>query len=292
MPVKRRSSDQPISPRPAVGAPHSDLAQQAGSLHTRIAGELGRRIVSERYRSGVVLPPEAELLAEFGVSRPLLREAIKSLESKGMLEARQRRGTIVLPRRRWHLLDAEVLGWIAQSGADPDMLIRLTEVRMIVEPGACLLAAETASDAGMRAIEEAWARMQTDTDDPHRFVASDRDFHLALLAAAGNEYLAAIGTAISTALTVSIEHTNPTPEVNRASLASHGRIVAALRKGDGVAAARESRRQLDDALRLLVVGDLDQGAAGRIAIPEALRSPTARRKSVEKRKNSIDAEEE
>lgn len=250
-----------------------------GSRHAMVAGELGRRIVSGHYRCGAVLPPEAELLTEFGVSRPVLREAIKSLESKGMLEARQRRGTIVLPRPLWHRLDSDVLGWIAQSGADPDMLVRLTEVRMIVEPGACLLAAESASEASMRAIEDAWTRMQADADDPPRFAESDRDFHLALLAAAGNDYLAAIGTAISAALTVSIQHTNATPEINRASLPSHGRIVAALRKRDGVRAARESHRHFGDTLRLLLVGNLDKGRAGRVAIPKSLRAPLPIRRS-------------
>ena len=222
-----------------------------GTRHSQVAGDLGSRIVGGRYPAGATLPPEADLLAEFTVSRPVLREAIKSLESKGMLEARQRRGTSVLPRSRWNLLDPDVLGWIARSGVDPQMLIRLTEVRMIVEPGACALAAETGSDEGLRPVEEAWQRMVAHVDHPQRFIDADCDFHLALLMAGGNEYLAAIGTVISAALTVSLERTNPTPASNVAALPLHKRILDALLRRDGSGAARESRRQLEEALRRL-----------------------------------------
>lgn len=224
---------------------------RTGSRSAQVAAELGRRIVGRVYVPASTLPPEATLLEEFGVSRTVLRDAIKSLESKGLLEARQRRGTCVTPRQSWNLLDAEVLGWIAQSGADPQLLIRLTELRMIVEPGACALAAKNGDKAGLQRIEAAWSRMVESVDDPSRFVEADRDFHVALLMAADNEYLAAICTAIAAALTVSLHRTNPTARSNRASLPAHERIVVALRKRDGEAAASESRRQLDEAMKRL-----------------------------------------
>jgi len=222
-----------------------------GSRNNRVAAEIGRRIVVGLYASGTLLPPEAELLAEFGVSRPVLREAIKLLEAKGMLEARQRRGTCITERGAWNMLDADVLGWVARSGADPEMLIRLTEVRMIVEPGACVLAAQAGTQDAMRRVEEAYQRMVTHVEHPQQFVEADHDFHLALLGACGNEYLAAVGTAISAALEVSLQRTNPTPASNRGSLALHEPIVKALKKRDGPAAARASRRQLEDALKRL-----------------------------------------
>lgn len=224
---------------------------RTGSRSDQVTGELGRRIVGRIYDPGSTLPPEISLLEEFGVSRTVLRDAIKSLESKGLIEARQRRGTCVTPRNKWNMLDTDVLGWIAQSGADPQMLIRLTELRMIVEPGACALAAQNNDEASMQLIEAAWVRMVEWVDDPVRWVEADRDFHLALLAAANNEYLAAIGTAISIALTVSLHRTNTTGRSNRASLPAHERIVKALRERDGEAASRESRRQLEEAMQRL-----------------------------------------
>jgi DNA-binding FadR family transcriptional regulator len=71
------------------------------SRSAQVAGELGRRIVGRQYAPDSTLPAEAALLEEFGVSRSVLRDAIKSLESKGLLEARQRRGTCVTPRPVW-----------------------------------------------------------------------------------------------------------------------------------------------------------------------------------------------
>lgn len=221
------------------------------SRHSYIATEIGRRIVSAVYANETLLPPEAQLLAEFGVSRPVLREAIKLLEAKGMLEARQRRGTVITGRRHWNMLDPDVLGWIAESGADPEMFLRLTEVRLIVEPGACLLAAQNPDPDALRGIEDAWHRMVAHVEHPPLYVEADRDFHLALLAASGNEYLAAVGTAISAALKVSVQRTNPTIESNRASLAEHERILSALRRRDGARAATASRRQLGVAVELL-----------------------------------------
>lgn len=227
------------------------LSLRLGSRHAQVARELGRRIVTGQYATGSILPPEAQLLTELAVSRPVLREALRSLEAKGMVEARQRRGTAVLPREYWHLLDVDVLGWIAQSGADPDMLIRLTELRTIIEPGACRLAAKAADEQDLRKIDDALARMRLGTGNPSLFQEADRDFHLALLAATGNEYLATLGTVISAALAVSIRRTNPTDHTNRATLPAHQQIVDALRNRDGEAAALASRRQLGDTLESL-----------------------------------------
>lgn len=224
-----------------------------GSRSAQLAAELGRRIVGQVYPPASVLPPEASLLQEFGISRTVLRDAIKSLESKGLLQARQRVGTAVTPSAEWNMLDAEVLAWVAQSGADPDFLIRLTELRQIVEPGACALAAQKADAAAMQRLESAWARMvaAAAADDPSAFVAADRDFHIALLLAADNPYLASICAAIAAALTISLQHTNSTVARNRASLVTHERIVVSLRQRDGQAAAEHSRAQLDEAMQRL-----------------------------------------
>jgi DNA-binding FadR family transcriptional regulator len=227
---------------------------KSGSKHNQVVSDLGRRIVLGIYPVDSVLPSEAELLAEFGVSRPVFREAIKSLESKGMLESRQQRGISVRPRDRWNFLDMDVLNWIVHSRADPEMLLRLTEVRMIVEPGACALAAALGTEFGLSRIEEAWRRMEACVDDPELYVEADRDFHIAILMASGNEYLAAVGTVISVALRASVERTNPSSANNRNSLPAHYRILEALRRRNGVRAARESRRQLQEAWNLLQSG--------------------------------------
>ena len=227
-------------------------ATRTTSKNAQVASDIGRRIILGEYAVETTLPREPELLAEFGVSRPVLREAIKTLESKGMLESRQQRGITVLPRDRWNFLDVDILGWIMHTHADPDMLIRLTEVRMIIEPGACLLVASSGTELGLRRIEDALHRMERHVDDDKRYVEADCDFHIAILRASGNEYLASFGTVISAALMCSLEHTNLIDN-NVNSLAWHASILDALHKKNGVLAARESRKQLKAALSLLVM---------------------------------------
>ncbi|MFT3963435.1 FadR/GntR family transcriptional regulator [Propionivibrio sp.] len=220
------------------------------SKNAQVASDIGQRIILGQYPVETTLPREADFLAEFGVSRPVLREAIKTLESKGMVESRQQRGITVLPRDRWNFLDVDILGWIMRTHADPQMLVRLTEVRMIIEPGACMLAANCATPSGLSRIEDAWHRMNAYVNDDKLYVEADRDFHIAILMASGNEYLAAFGTVISAALMSSLQRTNPI-ENNQSSLPWHYSILEALRSRNGVLAARASRKQIKAALSLL-----------------------------------------
>lgn len=226
------------------------LRTRGRSLHAALADELGLRIARGDYPVGSPLPREGQLFETFGVSRPVLREAIKALASKGMLESRQRRGTIVLPRSRWNLLDPDILGWDAVS-EDLVMLRHLTEVRMIIEPGASELAAIRQNVALIDAVETAFAAMVSFVDDTPRYLVADRDFHLAVLAASENDYLQSIGSLISTVLRASLRITNPTPKLNRASLGLHEQLLSALRQGDGPGAAHASRIQLGDAMKRL-----------------------------------------
>ena len=226
-------------------------ASRATSKNAQVASDLGQRITLGLYPVETTLPREADLLAEFGVSRPVLREAIKTLESKGMVESRQQRGITVLPRDRWNFLDIDVLKWIMQTQADPQMLLRLTEVRAIIEPGACMLAAQLGTDAGIKRIEDAWSRMNLHVNDDKLYVEADRDFHIAILMASGNEYLAALGSVISTALMFSLERTNEI-ESNKGSLRWHEGIFEGIRSRNGAIAARASRRQLNAARRRIL----------------------------------------
>src|ERR671936_776623 len=80
-------------------------------LQEQLVRRLGLRILRRDLEPGDVLPPEDALAAEFGVSRNVVREAIKALAAKGLVKGRPRPGTQVLPRGQWNLLDDELLGW-------------------------------------------------------------------------------------------------------------------------------------------------------------------------------------
>src|SRR5438128_7743542 len=111
------------------------------SLHDRVVHAIGRKILGGELPPGALLPAEPEL----GASRTVLREAIKVLAAKGLVEARPKIGTRVRPRDAWNLLDPDVLSWQREGTAPVAFLRKLTEVRRIVEPAAAELAGERAT---------------------------------------------------------------------------------------------------------------------------------------------------
>ena len=94
----------------------------ARNFHTYVINEVGRAIVSGQIKVGGILPGDSEMMARFGVSRTVLREALKTLEAKGLVEARAKVGTRVLPQSRWSLYDRQVLAWVFESGPSPGFL--------------------------------------------------------------------------------------------------------------------------------------------------------------------------
>jgi DNA-binding FadR family transcriptional regulator len=111
-----------------------------GGLHGQIVHAIGRQILSGKIRPGDLLPAQAGLPA----SRTVLREAIKVLAAKGLVESRQKTGTRVRPRHAWHLLDPDVMAWQQDGSPRVAFLQKLTEVRLIVEPAAAERAAQRA----------------------------------------------------------------------------------------------------------------------------------------------------
>jgi DNA-binding FadR family transcriptional regulator len=142
------------SPRPASrGYPER-------GQHGRVVHTLGQRIAGGTLAPGDLLPTEEELVGELGVGRSVLREAMKVLAGKGLVESRTRAGTRVRPRERWHLMDPDVLGWRYENAPALADLNDLAGLRIALEPGAARLAAENAGPEGVRDIEEALAAMR------------------------------------------------------------------------------------------------------------------------------------
>ena len=125
------------------------------SLHDDVVEEIGRSIVGGVFEEGASLPIEADLASDLGVSRNVLREAIKVLVSKGMLDVRPKTGTTVRPKEQWHMLDPEVLSWEAADDLRLPYAFDFCEFRLIVEPKASFLAAKRATAAEIRAILDA-----------------------------------------------------------------------------------------------------------------------------------------
>jgi GntR family transcriptional regulator, galactonate operon transcriptional repressor len=209
------------------------------TFHEQVVDQLGCDICSGRYPPGVVLPSEPELGERFGFSRIVIREAIKSLVAKGMLEVSRRVGTLVLETRRWNLFDPQIIRWRAAStDFDTTMARDLMELRRIVEPAAVRLAAARASADERRALRAAYMAMARAVAGKGNYVAADLDFHTTILSACGNQYVRHMTEAMAAMLGASFEIVTRKPGGTALSLPLHEAVCVAIEKGDAAAAER------------------------------------------------------
>jgi GntR family galactonate operon transcriptional repressor len=191
---------------------------------------IGARIVRGHYEPGAPLFADA-LEHEFHVSNTVVREALKVLAAKGLVESRQKRGTVVRPRREWSLLDSDVLRW--QGGTQPDFtfLENLAEVRGIIEPAGARLAAQRRTDADLAELDDALDAMSAAGADTDAIVAADVRFHRALLEAAHNELLSRMEVVLEAGLQIRdrFVHNSRKPSD---SIPAHRALLEAVRAGD------------------------------------------------------------
>lgn len=222
------------------------------NLTGRIVDDLGAAIVTQRFAVGEILPLEADLCTEYGASRSIVREAVKMLTAKGLLVARQRKGTLVQPESEWNLLDPDVLRWMLEREFSIDLLIDFTEMRLAIEPRAASLAAQNASGAQRRAIMEATDRMFAAERNEDDALESDIAFHVAVLQASNNRFMRQFTDLAETTLRFSIRRTNEYKGVSRASAADHRKVADLIVRGEPLAASRQMFDLIDGALDLLL----------------------------------------
>ncbi len=216
----------------------------AGKRCAAVTAELGQRIVAGRYGPGESLPTELTLCEMFGVSRTTVREAIKRLHGKGMVEVGPRSGTRVLPTLHWNQFDAELLGWRLDCGVDSETLDQLYDIRDCFEPRACELAAVRGDQAARAAIAAEFSRIADETLDTGARIDADLAFHLAIFAATGNLFFVSLGAAIRTALHLSFSLSQRRSPIPDDELRLHAEVCRAIQAGQGAAAARAMRRLL------------------------------------------------
>jgi GntR family galactonate operon transcriptional repressor len=217
------------------------------NLCGQVVDDLGCRILAGEVKPGDPLPQEWTLCDQMGVSRTVVREAIKSLAAKGLVESRAKRGTIVRPTRSWNYLDPEVLDWQARADADGWHLFHLTELRQTIEPPAAGMAAERATDEDLRLISQAYEEMERTADSVEDFLAADIQFHVEILHATGNPFFAPIANVISASLESSLRLTNRQPADNHASVPVHRKVMKAIRARKPTSAQSAMRALLNDA---------------------------------------------
>ena len=230
-------------------------------VQEEVVATLARRVLSGAVSPGGLLPSMAVLSEELGVSRPALREAVKVLGAKGMVEVRPRTGIRVRPRDNWNVMDPELLSWCGPE-LSAELLRNLLQCRLLMEPGAAALAAENATAAQVAAIEETFNRMQVAENLESR-VAADLDFHVAVLKASGNLFLVHWSATIASILLAAFRlSTGATTKERRASSA-HYDVLDAIRLRNPARADRAMRRLLTVAAKDLHVDKIQNSARGR-----------------------------
>ena len=236
------------------------------NVHGSTVDLLGEAIVAGRYAVGASLPPEPVLCNELGVSRTVIREAVKSLIAKGLLVTGPKVGTRVLPEEQWNCFDPDVVAWQLQAGLTCEYLRDLQELRRMVEPAAVRLAAQRATPQDIAEIELAYAGMKQAVDHGGDYVTHDLRFHQGLLRAAQNRMLWQMSKALSALLRTSFEISTSRKDGPASSLPMHRAVLDAVVAHDPGRAEKAVLRLIDGARQ-----DIEQVLGSRKRLPRLSR---------------------
>ena len=217
---------------------------------------IGRDIVTGQYDQ-VAFPIEAILAAEHGVSRSVVREAVKMLGAKGLLTGRPRKGTTVQPARSWNLVVPDVLRWLLERKFTLELLRHFTELRVAIEPAAAALTARVHDDIGLGQIRAGYLRMVAAEAGEDDSLDADIAFHVAILEASENPFFRQFRDLVDTALRTSIRFTNR--YVGRtADLEQHKAVLDAIERGDAAGAEAAMGNLIADVQTLIASAEQER----------------------------------
>ena len=207
------------------------------TIHDDVLDHLGAAICTGAYAAGAVLPAEPELCDQLGVSRIVLREAVKSLAARGLVAVRRRTGTVVQPQENWQLFDPKVVAWRASNGMmDEAFIADLMELRRVIEPAAARYAAARASAGDLALMRRSLDAMAAAIAGDGDYVPADLAFHGAILDACHNQFLRQMQQAISIVLEVSFDLCIQVPGGPASSQPLHEALYQAIAAGDAARA--------------------------------------------------------
>ncbi|EGA70600.1 putative transcriptional regulator [Vibrio sinaloensis DSM 21326] len=225
----------------------SSISGSKRSLHVQVAREIARGILSGKLAQGSILPGEMDLCEQFGVSRTALREAVKLLTSKGLLESRPKVGTRVIDRAYWNFLDPQLIEWM-DGLADTDQFCgQFLGLRRAIEPEACALAAKHATAEQRIELSETFQRMVEVAEAPEfdhaKWMEVDTKFHSLIFNATGNDFYLPFGNILTTMFVNFIAHSS---EEGSTCINEHRQIYEAIMAGNSDKARQASANHLLD----------------------------------------------
>jgi GntR family transcriptional repressor for pyruvate dehydrogenase complex len=211
-----------------------DFSPRRESLYKQVADQLQELIVAESLLPGEKLPGERELAERMGVSRTVIREAIRVLSDRGLVRAKSGCGTYV--REFSHEDAAASIELFLKLKHDDHSFRDVYEVRRMIEVEAAGLAAQRATQEDYEAMERAIAGMEANMADPEAYTRQDVAFHRAVVTATHNDLLVVLSNPVSDLLTEMVRASLRVRDAVKHGLDYHRRILRAVRSGDAAQA--------------------------------------------------------
>lgn len=220
------------------------MTTEGQGLHIHVLDTLGLAITAGEYPTGSVVRTD-EVAQRFDVSRTVVREVVRVLESMHLVESRRRVGVTVRPTAEWNVYDPRVIRWRLAGSDRPRQLRSLTVLRSAIEPVAAGLAARNATPEQCAALtEQALGMVATSRGHQlEKYLEHDVAFHRIVLNASGNEMFARLGDVVAEVLTGRTHHQVMFDDPDPAAVTLHVQVAEAVREGDA-ARAEEITRQI------------------------------------------------
>ncbi len=220
----------------------------APNFHSFVINELGLGIVTGKFPAGSILPRDAELMDLYGVSRTVLREALKTLEAKGMVEARPKVGTRVAPKNRWAYFDQQVLLWLFEGGFDVSLTAHFFSIRRLIEGEAVRLACRNRTADQVRTMYYWLQQMSISRGVTESFALANLELHQIFLTASQNPLMRAALGVVEFTLAAAMpkgEFTDGTSPYYETSIFTQRALAQAVEAGNGESAREYLLRILE-----------------------------------------------
>ncbi|MGB8887971.1 MAG: FadR/GntR family transcriptional regulator [Candidatus Korobacteraceae bacterium] len=246
------------------------------SLHSRVTRALALQVIgAERNSQLISFPNEGELCKQLGVSRSILREAVKVLENKGMVQVRPRSGTKARARVDWNQLDPDILNWQSELKPDPRFLRDLCEVRLAIEPIAAGFAALRASQEEIAFIRECLERRLQilAAQDLEGAIDAELQYHTAVVSASHNPLFQQLNATIHDPYRVSLSYTLLLPASVTLELEEYRKLTEAVEQRNPLAARRSAEEIVGFAMLAVEQVIRDQESTKNAASSRRNRKP-------------------